>query len=246
MTKRVWLAAAPLLLLAVAGGIWWWSTRPPPPIVWQGYAEADFVMVGPTQQGLLSAVFVARGDAIATGAPLFTQDDTDDRAARDQAAQMLAQAARQLVNLEAGAKPTEIQQAEGNLASAQATLARTVADLARGESLLPRGTRRSKASISFGPTDCRPRPRSNRCRRRWRSRGPLSGGKVKLKRSARRWRRRVRCWTWPSGGLRNAASPRRQVGASPTCWLGRGDHGGGRAGRFAAAAGQHLRPLLCS
>jgi HlyD family secretion protein len=139
VTRHAWLAVVPLLLLAAGGAVWWWSTRPPPPIVWQGYAEADFVMVGPTQQGLLTAVLVARGDAIATGAPLFAQDDADDRAARDQAAQMLAQAARQLLNLEAGAKPTEIQQAEGNLADAQATLVRTTADLGRGEVLLPRG-----------------------------------------------------------------------------------------------------------
>jgi len=45
----------PLVLLAARGAIWWWSSRPPPPIVWQGYAEADFVMVGPTQQGLFTA-----------------------------------------------------------------------------------------------------------------------------------------------------------------------------------------------
>jgi HlyD family secretion protein len=139
VTRRTWLVIAPLPLLVAGGAIWWWSSRPPPSIVWQGYAEADFVMVGPTQQGLLTAVLVARGDAVATGAPLFTQDDVDDRAARDQAAQMLAQAARQLVNLEAGAKPTEIEQAEDNLADAQATLVRTAADLGRGEVLLPKG-----------------------------------------------------------------------------------------------------------
>src|SRR5580658_11328266 len=52
---------------------------------------------------------------------------------------MPAQAARQLVNLEAGAKPTEIEQAEDNLADAQATLVRTAADLGRGEVLLPKG-----------------------------------------------------------------------------------------------------------
>jgi HlyD family secretion protein len=139
VTRRVWLAVVPLLLLAVCGGIWWRYTRAPPPIVWQGYAEADFVMVGPTQQGLLTAVFVARGDKVAVGAPLFAQDDADDRAARDQAAQMLAQAARQLVNLEAGGKPTEIEQAEDNLADAQATLVRATADLGRGDALLPTG-----------------------------------------------------------------------------------------------------------
>jgi HlyD family secretion protein len=107
VTGRVWLAVVVLLLLAAGGGIWWWSERPPPAIVWQGYAEADFVMIGPTQQGLLTAVFVARGDAVAIGAPLFTQDETDDQAARDQAVQILAQAEKQLANLQAGGKPTE-------------------------------------------------------------------------------------------------------------------------------------------
>jgi HlyD family secretion protein len=139
VTRRIWLAVVPVLLLAVGSSIWWWSTRPPPPTVWQGYAEADFVMVAPTQQGLLSAVLVRRGDEVTTGASLFAQDDADDRAARDQAAQMLAQAVRQLVNLEAGAKPTEIEQAEANLVAARATLVRAAADLGRGEALLPKG-----------------------------------------------------------------------------------------------------------
>jgi HlyD family secretion protein len=139
VTGRVWLAVALLLLFAAGGGIWWWSDRPPPAIVWQGYAEADFVMVGPTQQGLLTAVFVARGDAVAIGSPLFNQDEVDDQAARDQAVQILAQAEKQLANLQAGGKPTEIEQAEDNLADAHATLVRTAADLVRGEALLPKG-----------------------------------------------------------------------------------------------------------
>jgi HlyD family secretion protein len=139
VTGRVWVAVALLLLLGAGGGIWWWSERPPPAIVWQGYAEADFVIVGPTQQGLLTAVFVARGDAVAAGAPLFNQDETDDQAARDQAVQVLAQAEKQLANLQAGGKPTEIEQAEGNLADAGATQVRTAADLGRGEALLPKG-----------------------------------------------------------------------------------------------------------
>jgi HlyD family secretion protein len=139
LTGRVWVAVALLLLLAAGGCVWWWSQRPPPAIVWQGYAEADFVMVGPTQQGLLTAVFVARGEAVAIGALLLTQDETDDQAARDQAVQILAQAGKQLANLQAGGKPTEIQQAEDNLADAHATLVRIAADLVRGETLLPKG-----------------------------------------------------------------------------------------------------------
>jgi len=124
---------------AVGAGLWWYQHRPPAPTEWQGYAEADFVKVGPTQQGLLTEVNVARGDPVAAGAPLFAQDDTSDRAARDQAARQLAQAQDQLANLQAGGKPTEIQQAEANLADARATQDRTRSDLERGERLQPIG-----------------------------------------------------------------------------------------------------------
>ena len=67
--KRVFLA---IVLLVVAGGgvWWWWSARLPPPVAWQGYAEADFVKIGPTQQGLLTAVAVAAllGSGVLTAA----------------------------------------------------------------------------------------------------------------------------------------------------------------------------------
>ena len=138
MTRRLLLLIV-LLIAAGAGVGWWWSTRRPPPVMWQGYAEADFVKVGPTQAGLLTSVAVARGDAVEAGALLFTQDDADDLGARDQAAQTLKQAQDQLANLQNGGKPTEIAQAEANLADAQATLVRSMTDLARGEAQLPMG-----------------------------------------------------------------------------------------------------------
>jgi HlyD family secretion protein len=128
-----------VLLVAAGGGYWWWSHRDPPPVMWQGYAEADFVKVGPTQPGLLTAVKVARGDKVAAGTLLFTQDEADDLSARDQTRQQLAQAEKQLANLQQAAKPTEIQQAQANLTDANSTLLRIAADLARGEALLPRG-----------------------------------------------------------------------------------------------------------
>jgi HlyD family secretion protein len=138
VTRRVWLAVV-LLVAAGGGGLWWWSHRAAPTIMWQGYAEADFVKVGPTQPGLLTAVSVARGDTVAADALLFTQDDAADRAARDQAKQQLSQAEQQLANLQQSAKPTEIQQAEANLADANATLVRVSADLDRSEFLVPKG-----------------------------------------------------------------------------------------------------------
>ena len=66
-----------------------------------------------------------RGDKVEVGTPLFTQDETQDRAARDQAVRQLSQAEEQLANLQAGGKPTEIQQAEANLADAKSTAARS-------------------------------------------------------------------------------------------------------------------------
>jgi HlyD family secretion protein len=133
------LLLAVALLAAVAG--WWFFLRPPPAkgIAWQGYADADFVKVGPTQQGLVVAIHVRRGDKIAKDAPLFDQDDTNDKAALDQAARQLAQAEQQLANLQNGGKPTEIAQAEANLTDAEAARDKIRADLARNQTLLKTG-----------------------------------------------------------------------------------------------------------
>lgn len=138
VSRRVGFAIV-VLLLGGAGLWWWWQHRAPAAIAWQGYAEADYVKVGPTQQGMLTEVSVARGDQAALGTPLFAQDDTQDRAARDQAARQLAQAEEQLANLQAGGKQTEIAQAEANLSDAHATLTRAEADLQRGEAQLRTG-----------------------------------------------------------------------------------------------------------
>jgi HlyD family secretion protein len=141
MRRSVLLGIGLAVAAAIGAGVWWWhGHRAAGPTQWQGYADADFVKVGPTQQGLLTEVNVARGDQVAAGAPLFSQDDTADRAARDQAIRQLHQAQEQLANLQAGGKPTEIEQAEANLADARATLARTKADFDRGEFLASTGT----------------------------------------------------------------------------------------------------------
>jgi HlyD family secretion protein len=135
--NRRLIAVAAILAIAAAGGAgWWWAARPAPPPEWQGYAEADFVKVGPTQQGLLTSLSVARGTRVAAGAPLFDQDDTADVAARDQIARQLTQAEEQLANLKAGGKPTEIQQAEASLADAKAARDKIDADLRRTEALV--------------------------------------------------------------------------------------------------------------
>jgi HlyD family secretion protein len=123
-------------LIAAAGAAWWWTSRVSPPVEWQGYAEADFIKIGPTQQGLLTSLYVARGSKVALGAPLFDQDDTNDRAARDQTARQLKQAEEQFANLQTGGKPTEIEQAEANLADATAARDKIETDLRRNEAML--------------------------------------------------------------------------------------------------------------
>jgi HlyD family secretion protein len=62
VNQRVALAVA---LATLAAGFWWSRVRNPAPVEWQGYAEADYVKVGPTLEGLLTSVFVARGTKVA-------------------------------------------------------------------------------------------------------------------------------------------------------------------------------------
>lgn len=137
MNRRIALAVA--IAAVAAAGFWWWRARDPAPAEWQGYAEADYVKVAPTLEGLLTSVFVARGAKAALGAPLFAQDDIADRAAVEQATRQLRQAEEQLANLQSPGKPTEIAQAEANLADATAARDKIFLDLQRTEKLLKTG-----------------------------------------------------------------------------------------------------------
>jgi HlyD family secretion protein len=136
--RRIFIAVA-LAVLCIGGWGLYSRSRPVPPAFWQGYAEADFVKVGPTQQGLVIALHVARGDRVVKGAPLFEQDDSDDRAAVEQAERLLQQASDQLANLQNAAKPTEIAQAEANFRDAEAARDKIQDDLKRNQALLKSG-----------------------------------------------------------------------------------------------------------
>ncbi len=132
------LGIAAVALLIIAGAAWFLS-RPAPDIYWQGYAEADFLRIGPTLAGKLTHLAVARGDSIANNGVLFTQDAVPDMAARDQASAQLHQAEAVLANLQNGAKPTEIAAATADVADAAANAARAGADLARRQALVRSG-----------------------------------------------------------------------------------------------------------
>ena len=122
MRRRV-VALAAVAMLVIAGTLAWTSLHPAgdpasdAPRSWldrlglgggsataafSGYVEADYVMVTSSIGGTLTKLEVARGDQVASGAPLFALDDAAERAARDEAAAKLAQAQSQLANLRLG------------------------------------------------------------------------------------------------------------------------------------------------
>lgn len=148
-TFVLWVAVIGLAGLA---GVAWWLHQRGQPTGWQGYVDADYVTLGPTEAGRLTTLYVRRGDTVAKGAKLFDQDDTDDRAARDEAAASLAQAKATLVNLQTASRATEIAQAEANLADLRAARERTAQDLARNTRLMLAGAT-PKQTVEQGQTD---------------------------------------------------------------------------------------------
>ncbi|MGH7043065.1 MAG: HlyD family secretion protein [Acetobacteraceae bacterium] len=138
MKRRLVLPVLLLLVLGAAGAAWW-CLRADPPTYWQGYAEADYVYVAPVLTGRLVRLSVARGDKVAAGAPLFDQDDTNERAAHAAAAANLAQAQANLANLLAPSRAAEIAQDVGALAEQRAGRDQAADDLARDERVVASG-----------------------------------------------------------------------------------------------------------
>lgn len=68
---------------------------------WLGYSEGEDVFISAPQPGWLSSIAVKRGDVVKRGDLLFTLDDTQQIAVRDEAHATLAQAHAQLAQTEA-------------------------------------------------------------------------------------------------------------------------------------------------
>ncbi len=137
--KRLGLALLALALAAAGYAAWRRFGRSEPPLRWLGYAEGDYLKIAPTQPGRLIRLAVARGDTVAQGALLFTQDDVADRAAVDQAKADLAGAREKLADLEGAGRAAEIDQARAELMDMQAAYDRISRDLARNEVLVRTG-----------------------------------------------------------------------------------------------------------
>jgi HlyD family secretion protein len=93
---------------------------------WLGYAEGDTAFVAAPQAGWVSNLKVERGAEVKTGELLFSLDDTNQTAARDQA-------------------KAQIAQAEGQMGQAQSSLELARKELTRQQGLLRAGATSKQA-----------------------------------------------------------------------------------------------------
>ncbi|OHE61667.1 MAG: hypothetical protein A2X71_09425 [Thiobacillus sp. GWE1_62_9] len=106
---------------------------------YQGYVEGEPVLVAAQQSGQLTSLTVRRGDVIASGAPLFSQDQAVEAASVSQARAQVDQTRAQLDNLATGRRPPEIAAIEAQLKDAEARQALSAGQLARQRALVAKG-----------------------------------------------------------------------------------------------------------
>jgi HlyD family secretion protein len=101
----------------------------------QGYVEGEFVYVASPFGGQLQTLSVERGDQVKKDDPLFTLEDTSEKAARDQAERRVAQAQASLADVRQGQRPSEIQSIQAQLDQAKAALILSQRELERQSKL---------------------------------------------------------------------------------------------------------------
>jgi len=122
---------------------------------WLGYAEGDNTFISAPQAGWVARMDVQRGDRVHRGEKLFMLDDTQQQAARDQAAAVLPQITAQMAQAEANldytrktyerqeglarvnaGTPTTLDQALSSYKQAQGALAQLQAQQAQAQAAL--------------------------------------------------------------------------------------------------------------
>jgi len=102
----------------------------------QGYVEGEYVYVSSSVAGALETLHVSRGASVNADEALFELEDTPQVAARDEAAQWLAQARASLEDLTKGKRPSEIEAVAAQLQQALAALDLAEKEFGRQEGLL--------------------------------------------------------------------------------------------------------------
>ena len=101
----------------------------------QGYVEGEYVYVASPYAGELQKLAVSRGAEVKKGDPLFTLENTIEKAARDEASKRLAQAQANLEDIRKGKRPTEIASLEAQVAQAKSALDLSRKTLSRQQEL---------------------------------------------------------------------------------------------------------------
>lgn len=103
------------------------------PATYQGYVEGEFVYLSSSQPGQLAHLAVSRGQQVANAAPLFSLEATEEQAAQQQAQRQLASAQAQLADLETGKRPPELAVIRAQLLQAQAAAQKSALQRQRDE-----------------------------------------------------------------------------------------------------------------
>nr|WP_198364058.1 HlyD family efflux transporter periplasmic adaptor subunit [Burkholderia ubonensis] len=100
---------------------------------YQGYVEGEFVYLSSSQSGTLAQLTVQRGQSVAANTPAFALEAVDETAALQQAQHQLAAAQAQLADLRTGKRPPEVNVTKAQLAQAVAQAGKAADQLARDE-----------------------------------------------------------------------------------------------------------------
>lgn len=87
---------------------------------WQGYIDADMLYISPESGGIITELFVRRGDTVKKGDKLFELDRTEYLAAYSEAEANLKKAAAQLQDILKGARQEEIDEIKAKISSLKA------------------------------------------------------------------------------------------------------------------------------
>ncbi len=109
------------------------------PITLSGYIEGEPLYLAAPVAGTVKAMYVVRGQDVASGARLFVVDPQQPLSARDQAAAEVAAAQAQAVDARKGQRPMELAVLDANIAAAQAKARDAEAALRRVSTLAAKG-----------------------------------------------------------------------------------------------------------
>ena len=139
--KVVVPVALAVILAAVA--LWWWGARDgraaEAPLEASGTVEATEADLAFRAPGRVAAVTVQEGDAVVAGQELAVLDRAELTAGREAAAAQLAAAEARLGEMEAGARPEEVAQAEAAARGARRRAEEAAREAARAERLFEGG-----------------------------------------------------------------------------------------------------------